>query len=361
MSHPASGPTVAGGTSGAGGDDHVVDPLDDIRLLLDPLTPSSAPETLTSTTIEMVAVSSAGRPGERKKSARRPIRSLWGAAGCVLAALLIGLAMGRATTSDPDERILEYLPVVEHLGVLQEAGSVAFLRSVAERDYPPPRRFPFGRPPEGREGGDRPRFDQPASAPADEGWLQLNETLEALQEGPFGPETPASEIDARREHVEELDDDARRRLADAAKAFQELPLSRRHDIVELARALGDGDDPEGELQTLLAAARSWHQWVAWRDPADRHAVVALDATDRLEWLDRYARFNVRPMFPMGPSGRGGPEGRGFGGERGDRSREGRDRRPGADAERRNGGANVPDAATGSRRRSAPEQTTPAAG
>ena len=51
----------------------------------------------------------------------------------------------------------------------------------------------------------------------------------------------AKEIDARREHVEELDDDARRRLADAAKAFQELPLSRRHDIVELARALSERD------------------------------------------------------------------------------------------------------------------------
>lgn len=359
MSHPVAGPTGAGRSSGAGVDPDVDDPLDDIRVLLDPLTPSTAPETLTSTTIEMVAVSSTVRPGVRTKSARRPSRSLWGPSACVLTALLIGLGVGWATTSDPDERILEYLPVVEHLGTLQEAGSVAFLRSVAERDYPPPRRFAFGRPPEDREGGGRPRSDEPASAPADDGWPQLNETLEALQEGPFGPETPGNEVDARREHVEELDDDARRRLADAARAFQELPLSRRHDIIELARALGEGD-PDGELQTLLAAARSWHQWLAWRDPADRHAVVALDATDRLEWLDRYARFNVRPMFPMGPSGRGGSEGRGFGGDRWERSREGKDRRPGADVERRDGGATLPDAATGPRRGSAPEQTTPAA-
>lgn len=359
MSHPAAGSTGAGRSSGEGSDTDVADPLDDIRVLLDPLAPSSAPKTLTSTTIEMAAVSSAARPGVRTRAARRPSRSSWVPAGCVLAALLIGLGIGWATTSDPDERILEYLPVVEHLGVLQEAGSVAFLRSVAERDYPPPRRFPFGRPPEDREGGGRPRTDDSAAAPADEGWPQLNETLEALQEGPFGPETPGNEVAARREHVEDLDDDARRRLADAARAFQELPFSRRHDIIELARALGEGD-PDGELQSLLAAARSWHQWLAWRDPADRHAVVALDATDRLEWLDRYARFNVRPMFPMGPSGRGGPEGRGFGGDRWDRGREGKDRRPGADAERSDGASTVPDAATGPQRRSVPEQTTPAA-
>jgi glycosyltransferase involved in cell wall biosynthesis len=63
-------------------------------------------------------------------------------------------------------------------------------------------------------------------------WLLLTEALEALQEGPFGPETPAREIDARRERVEELDAESRRRLSDAAKTFQELPLARRHDLIE---------------------------------------------------------------------------------------------------------------------------------
>ena len=239
--------------------------------------------------------------------------------GCVVGALVLGLVVGRVTTTDPDERILEYLPVVEHLGVLQEAGSVAFLWSVAERGYPPPRRFSFGRSPE--ERGARPDDPQDPSPEADD-WLLLTETLEALQEGPFGPETPAGEIDARRERVEELDAESRRRLSDAAKTFQELPLARRHDLIELARALGEGD-PEEELDTLIGAARSWHLWLAWRDPADRHAIVALEAQERLEWLDRYARFNARPMFPT-PSGRGGPGGRGFGGDRSGSMRGNRD-------------------------------------
>lgn len=288
------------------------DPLEDIRGLLDGLAPSSAPVNLASTTIEMAAVSTGGHAIPRTAPPGRPrTRSWWGPAGCLLAALSVGLVVGRATTADPDERILEYLPVVEHLGVLQEAGSVSFLRSVAERDYPPPRRFPSFRPGEerGAQGGSRPD-DPPEQAPDADEWLQLTETLEALQEGPFGPETPSGEIDARRERVEELDDESRRRLADAAKLFQELPLSRRHDLIELARALGEGD-PEGELETLIGAARAWHRWLAWRDPADRHAVVALEDHERLEWLDRYARFNARPMFPT-QSGRGG---RGFGGDR----------------------------------------------
>jgi hypothetical protein len=237
-----------------------------------------------------------------------------GPAGCVVGSLAIGLVVGRATTPDPDERILEYLPVVEHLGVLQEAGSVAFLNSVAERAYPPPRRFPFGRPPEERPADGAARPDSPPAPPdEDDDWLQLNDTLEALQDGPFGPETPAGELDARRERVEDLDAEARRRLADAAAAFQELPLARRHDVIELARALGEGD-PDGELGTLVGAARSWHRWLAWRDPADRHSIVALEAHERLEWLDRYARFNARPRFPQAPPGRGDagePPGRGW--------------------------------------------------
>ena len=309
------------------------DALDDIRILLDGLARSSAPDGLASTTIEMAAVSTGGRTAPRSQPALRTrSRSWWVTAGCVLGALALGPVVGRATTTDPDQRILEYLPVVEHLGVLQEAGSVEFLRAVAERDYPAPRRFPFGRAPDerGTGGGGRPDDPQEPSAEADD-WQQLTDTLDALQEGPFGPETPGGEVDARRERVEELDEESRRRLADAAKTFQEMPLARRHDLIELARAFGEGE-PDGELDALLGAARSWHRWLAWRDPADRHAVVALETHERLEWLDRYARFNARPMFPT-PSGRGGSGGRGFGG---DRPGPGRGNRDGA-AERRGGG------------------------
>ncbi|RLS74327.1 MAG: hypothetical protein DWI01_01620 [Planctomycetota bacterium] len=324
MSRSASTPADADPPPRPGSDGPAADPLDDIRLLLDGLAPSAAPSSLASTTIEMAAVSATGRSAPRTKPSRTLRRSWWGPAGCVVGALAIGLVVGRATTPDPDERILEYLPVVEHLGVLQEAGSVAFLRSVAERAYPPPRRFPFGRPPEERPADGAARPDSPPAPPEeDDDWLQLNDTLEALQDGPFGPETPASELDVRRERVEELDAEERRRLADAAAAFQGLPLARRHDVIELARALGEGD-PDGELGTLVGAARSWHRWLAWRDPADRHSVVALEAHERLEWLDRYARFNARPRFPQTPPGRGDggeppgrgwPGGFGFGGDR----------------------------------------------
>ncbi len=318
MSRSAPRPADTLPTAPPGGDGG--DALDDIRILLDGLAPSAAPVSLASTTIEMAAVSSGGRTAPHLQPPRRPrSRSWWGPAGCVLGALVLGLIVGRATTTDPDERILEYLPVVEHLGVLREAGSVAFLRSVAKRGYPPPRRFSFGRSPD--ERGARPDDPQDPSPEADD-WLPLTETLEALQEGPFGPETPAREIDARRERVEELDAESRRRLSDAAKTFQELPLARRHDLIELARALGEGD-PEDELDTLVGAARSWHRWLAWRDPADRQSIVALEAQERLEWLDRYARFNARPMFPT-PSGRGGPGGRGFGGDRSGSMRGSRD-------------------------------------
>lgn len=323
MSRSTAPPADAVPAPRSGSDSPATDPLDDIRLLLDSLAPSAAPASLASTTLEMAAVSATGHGAPRTTSSRTLRRSWWGPAGCVVGALAIGLVVGRATTTDPDERILEYFPVVEHLGVLEEAGSVAFLQSVAERAYPPPRRFPFGRPPDERPADGEARHSPPAQPDEDDDWIQLNDTLEALQDGPFGPETPAGELDARRERVEDLGPEARRRLADAAEAFQGLPRARRHDVIELARALGEGD-PDGELGTLVGAARSWHRWLAWSDPADRRSIVALESQDRLEWLDRYARFNARPRPPQAPPGRGDagepprrgwPGGVGLGGDR----------------------------------------------
>ena len=320
------------------------DPLGDVCLLLDPLRTSSAPASLTSTTIEMVAVTSTGGSGAtrpRQRSTRRPpwLLPLSGVLGC----FLLGLALGRATTADPDEAILQYLPVVQHLDVLREAGSVAFLDAVAERDYSAPRRFPFGmgmgRPPGGRppgEGTGGPDGGDAGDGEAIEPWPQLEETIAGLRDDrPFGRETPAQLMAGRREEVEDLDDDSLRRLADAATAFEALPRAVREDVIRLARALSESD--EDTVDRLRSPARLWHQWLAWRDPADRRKVVELAQDERLEWLDRYARPPVRPTgrgfpgWPFPADGNRGERGGGFRGprdtgERGER-RGGRESRP----------------------------------
>ncbi len=294
------------------GDDGI-DVLGDVRDLLDPLDRSAAAPGLASSTIEMAAVTDGAADAKAAPAAdgRRFLAPVF----IVGAALVAGYAAGRAGGPDPDESTLRYLPVVEHVDVLHEAGSVAFLDELVDRDYPPPRPFPFGRPPESRGEGD-----------ADgESWPQLDEAVEALRAGPFGPETPAAEMVVRREHVEDLDDEDLRVVADRATRFRTMSHGAAHDVIELARELAESDDERREA--LLAAARTWHRWVAWSDPADRQAVVALGLEERLEWLDRRARMAAgRGQWPPG---RQFPGARGFGEAGNGAGRKGRDDRRGA--------------------------------
>ena len=58
----------------------------------------------------------------------------------------------------------------------------------------------------------------------------------------------------------------------------------------MARQLAD---PQRE--DLRNAARLWHQWIASRDPADRRDIIELNTQQRLEWLDRYAQRDSRPI------------------------------------------------------------------
>lgn len=289
----ADGPRDHRAAGGDGTDPGTADVLGDVRDILDVLDASVAAPGLASTTIEMAAVS---RSAERDTPA--PLlprgRPWWMATACVLATLAAGYAAGRALAPDPDGPVLQYLPVVEHLDVLQEAGSVGFLEDIASRNVPEPRAFPFPRP-----------ADPAVPEDATDVWEPLEDAIGALRAGPFGPETPPASIADRRDHIEDMDEESLRQIADRATVFRALSRADRHDVIELARALGESD--EDRVEALASAARLWHRWVAWSDPADRQAVVALDRAGRVEWLERRMRSPGRgPRTP----------GRGFGGPRG---------------------------------------------
>ena len=296
------------------------DALGGVWELLDALPRSVAPPSLTSTTLEMAAVAAGGRPLARVSRAPIVARIAlwkWGvAAACVAGAFVGGVVASRSTLLDPDQRILENLPLMRHFDVLREAGSIGFLEGVARGNYPPPRRFPFGRPGEpgrsegrgenrpGERGSERPGPGERRPPPEEVvRYRELDACIAELPSAPFG--AVAGEIlAARRLEVGDLSAAARRSLADSAQAFRDLTPSQRHDIEEVARLFAGGQAADLRRQELLDAARLWHQWVESRDPADRQAVIQLNAADRLEWLDRYARINARPPrdWPRGPNG-----------------------------------------------------------
>jgi len=258
--------------------------LGEVWELLDVLPAAAASPDMMATTIEMAAVPAGemmsrtgsgamaargGRPAEA--AAWPPVRQWLPGAAIVLASLFAGIAVGRATAPTPESTILASLPVVQHLDLLREAGSVGFLEAVAKGGYPPPRRPP------------------PAQSKADvrEDAEEFDATIAALRTA--GDVTTSREtLAARREQVLQMPDTARRQLERSAGTFQRLSGADRSDLVALVRALADPSRKQ-----LLKAAQTWHLWVQLRDPADRRDVIDLSAEDRLEWLDRWTRLDSR--------------------------------------------------------------------
>jgi anti-sigma factor RsiW len=97
--------------------------------LLDRLPRASVDERFTKTTIEMVALSASEEADAvvRELPRRRRRQRIAGAIS-MLAALVAGFAIGTQIWPDPNERLLEDLPVLENLDLYYQADDIEFLR-----------------------------------------------------------------------------------------------------------------------------------------------------------------------------------------------------------------------------------------
>lgn len=277
--------------------DRPADDLADVWGLLDALPPAAPRIDLAATTVDLVAAQVADQAALPQRRAGRP----WGWAArvaVVAAALVAGLAAGSSFAPDPDRRMLQQLPLIEHLVILREAGSIGFLEAVAERmggRQPPPRWMRIGREPE----------DMESEAVA------FDAAVESLQRS-FGETIDADLLARRRQWVAALPVAERAELERSAELFGNLSAIDRRDLTAVARMLAD--PAAGRLRD---AARTWHLIVTAMNPVFRRAVVEMPAADRLEVLERSpGRFEPRPPArprddfrdrrpPPGPSPRPG--------------------------------------------------------
>lgn len=269
--------------------------LGDVWGFLDALPAASASVDLAATTVDLVAAKVAG--GARPKGREPAGLGTWAVRiGSVAAALVAGLALGRATAPDPDRRVLEQLPLIEHLDLLREAGSVQFLEALAERmtgRQGPARWMRFARDPEALRRESR-EFDA--------GLADLRRELEATR-------AEDDVLAERRRRVESLPADRRAELERAAEAFETLSSLDRRELTGVARVLtGTGNE------RLQDAARMWHLVVAAMNPVFRRTLVEMPSAERLEVMERSpGRFEPRPPGfrgtdePPAPP-RGGPNG-----------------------------------------------------
>jgi hypothetical protein len=260
--------------------------LADVWQMLDALPAAAASSDMMATTIEMAAVPLPGgftatraASPQTSSSSGRTIRGIersaagWWlpAAAVVFVSLIVGIAAGRATAPNPELGVLANLPIAQHVDLLREAGSVAFLEEVARRGYPPPRRPPLAQ--------------SPADVRADV--QEFDAAIEAIR-AVEATATSRESLAARREEVLALPEQARRQLEKSVESYQRLSAADRRELTSLGRALADPD-----RDSLVQAARLWHQWIQLRDPADRRDVIDLGTADRLEWLDRWTRLDAR--------------------------------------------------------------------
>ena len=252
------------------------DDLAEVWAALDALPAAAVRVDLAATTVDLVAARVAGdaeSPAPRLAGA-----GVWGIrAALVAAALAAGLAAGRSFALDPDRRVLEQLPIIEHLGLLREAGSVGFLEAVADRmagRQEPPRWMRFARDPEDLRAGAR----------------QFDEAVAALAAEPIGRDAGEAVLERRRERVGSLTPGERSELERAAEAFDNLAGYDRRELAAVARVLRD----PGE-QRLRDAARTWHVLLAAMNPMFRRTLVEMPVAERLEFMDqRPDRFEPRP-------------------------------------------------------------------
>lgn len=115
--------------------------------LLDQLVPTPVDEAFTRSTMEMVAVAAADEIAASQMALPRVRRRRWllGLGGTVAAGVL-GFAAGWLLWPDPDRRLLEDLPVLEHLDEYRQVRDFRFLKRLADEHLFDEDRAEEGRP-----------------------------------------------------------------------------------------------------------------------------------------------------------------------------------------------------------------------
>lgn len=252
--------------------------LADVWDVLDSLASAKPATDLTATTVELVAakVANTVRP---KTTAATHWTDRVVPLTIIIGGLFVGLVMGRIAAPDPDARILERLPVIEHLDLLQELGSVEFLEALANQvkdgQVNPPRWLRFVRDPSVlREEAN-----------------EFETAIAALRSEMNEKDSSGDILERRREKVGDLNASDFAKLEKSAAAFEDLNAVDRRELERVAAVLADASPG-----SLHEAAKKWHVIISAMSPERRHDIIEMSKDDRLEWLARWA-----PWQPIRPS------------------------------------------------------------
>jgi anti-sigma factor RsiW len=105
---------------------------------LDQLPRTHAGDKFTAATVEMIAVREAEALRASERGQRGAKSERWLLAGCIAVTIAgVGFAAARYASAQPDELLLEHLPMIEHLDEYRQAADIDLIRGLAsERAFP---------------------------------------------------------------------------------------------------------------------------------------------------------------------------------------------------------------------------------
>jgi hypothetical protein len=212
--------------------------------MLDRLPRAAVDENFTKTTIEMVALSASqeaeaiARALPRTKRRRR----MAGIAS-MAAALVVGFAVGSRIWSDPNEPLVQDLPVLANLDLYYQADDIRFLRLLEQENV-------FRDADDEATGAPRPA---PPAANADE--------------------APA----ARRASLAQLKPHEQQELLRKYERFQAMPAEEQQRLRDLQAQIGS-DPNSARLHQVLAR---YHEWLKTITPSQRATLADLAPEERV--------------------------------------------------------------------------------
>ncbi len=220
--------------------------------LLDELDTAPVGEPFTQTTLEMVAVA-AGEDVEREQAdaPRRRRRRLWTIGGGMAAAAVVGFLLVALTAPDPNQQLLQDLPVLENFDEYRQIGEIEFLVKLRDAKL-------FA-----DKSGDSPGSSAAGGVTATSGGATAANVAAAAN-------VQNEDLSARRRRVERMTPEQKEELLRVENRFLLLPPEEREALRRLHEQL-QNDPDAARLRAIM------HRYCEW--------LKALSPLTRTEWAD----------------------------------------------------------------------------
>ena len=225
--------------------------------LLDELPRATVDDSFTRTTVEMVAIQAGDAVSQAQRTNRRRQHLAWVLVVLsATAAGVVGFAYTAQKLAEPNDQIVEDLPIIEHLDAYKNAGSVEFLRRLDEHNL-------FH-----EDDGNA------SSRRANIGILSAALWSVAFASAPAVGSADET-MDQRRARLEKMSSLEKDELLRNHKRLEQLKLEQQKQLRDLEQQLAN--DPQGDR--LRKVMLQYHEWLRALPSAERADLLSLKSDE----------------------------------------------------------------------------------